>query len=219
MSEPAKPDQRAVRLLRNLHKVFNHDLPNQLVVVHGLLQLLKMDDKSRLTAEAQEYLNRSEAACKRVLQMLDVVKKITQVESMPLARETLAVSEFLRELLAAAKQMFNGLPLETMPSSVATFTAPRAALQQALLNLLAALPRASAAGTVYVGVAATASGVEFRIGPQPGAAVKPLVVEATRGIADRLALMYVQELVEAWGGSLKGNLEASCFVVDVPHSP
>jgi len=232
MSQSAGNGQRAFRLLRNLRKVLNHDLPNQVVVVHGLLQLLKMDEKGRLSAEGQEYLNRSEAACKRVLHVLDTLKKILDIDNMPTGKESVSLVELLREVSAAAKQMFNGGPIEVAPLPVKAMLAPRAALHQALLQLV---PIARPAGTqarVQISVVARAETIEFWIGAAPSPVAphptlsprgrgqeggKPAAMDSVKGVENRLALMYVQELTESWGGTLKIGDDPS-FVVTVPQT-
>lgn len=220
MSISANSAQRAYHLLRNLRKIFNHDLPNQVVVVHGLLQLLKIDEKSRLTPEGQEYLSRTELACKRVLQIIDTVKKITSVDAAPANKEPIALAELLRELAAAAKHVSNGGAVEIAPLPLKSIAAPRGALHEALLQLVTVARPAGATGKVPIRVDMTENRVEFCVGsaaPEVRAAAKPLAIEAIKSVEHRLALLYVQELAATWGGSLRGTAEATCFVIDVPQ--
>src|SRR5438046_377554 len=49
-----KETGRADRLLRKMHPVLSHDLPNQLVALEGLLQLLEQEETLRLTGRLSE---------------------------------------------------------------------------------------------------------------------------------------------------------------------
>src|SRR6266542_384953 len=53
---------KAERLLRSMHKVFSHDLPNQMVVLQSLLQLLRQEEAQNLTDDGREYVRRLQNA-------------------------------------------------------------------------------------------------------------------------------------------------------------
>jgi hypothetical protein len=67
---------RADRLLAKMHRVLSHDLPNQIVALQSLVQLLEMEQADRLTDDGRDCLER--------------VQRV--------ARKTSGLARFLREL-------------------------------------------------------------------------------------------------------------------------
>src|SRR5262245_34668586 len=72
-SPPEREGGRAERLLAAMHKVFSHDLPNQLVIVQSLLSFLG-DEASRLSDEGRDHLRRLQAAGGRAGDMIHFLK-------------------------------------------------------------------------------------------------------------------------------------------------
>src|SRR5262245_42244724 len=70
-------ERRAERLLAAMHKVFSHDLPNQLVVIQSLLGLLG-DEASRLSDEGRDMLRRIGAAAGRAGDMVYFLKDMAR---------------------------------------------------------------------------------------------------------------------------------------------
>jgi light-regulated signal transduction histidine kinase (bacteriophytochrome) len=58
LSESGKTAIVADTVLRAVHQTLSHDLPNQLVVVQALANLLVKEERQNLTADGQEYLER-----------------------------------------------------------------------------------------------------------------------------------------------------------------
>ena len=64
-NKPAGSHTVSDHLLRAMHKVFSHDLPNQMVVLQSLLHLLDQEESARLSDKGREYVRRLLNATKR----------------------------------------------------------------------------------------------------------------------------------------------------------
>jgi light-regulated signal transduction histidine kinase (bacteriophytochrome) len=64
-SDSTDAAKHADRLLSAMHQVLSHDLPNQLVVIQALANLLDDEEKKNLTADGQEYLQRLVGAARQ----------------------------------------------------------------------------------------------------------------------------------------------------------
>src|SRR5689334_16086376 len=95
-SVPASPDpgadsaseNRAERILKTLARVFQHDLPNQLVVFQGLLQLLESEDQDRLSPQGLEFLQRMKSVSLKTLEIGRHVKEMSTLFNKPGVIET-----------------------------------------------------------------------------------------------------------------------------------
>src|SRR6266446_5901695 len=78
---------RAERLLAAMHKVFSHDLPNQLVVVQSLLSLLQLEDEANLSQDGKEHLARLRGAAGRAGLLVDFLKEMARLSRLRENRE------------------------------------------------------------------------------------------------------------------------------------
>src|SRR5947209_3364292 len=58
--------EQVERLLACFQKAVGHELPNELVAIRGLVQVLEMEEEERLDAAGRDYLHRLAAASDRV---------------------------------------------------------------------------------------------------------------------------------------------------------
>jgi hypothetical protein len=80
--DPSPPDaagERAVRLLQQMHRVLSHDLPNQLVALQSLLQMLDMEDLAGLSPDAREYVRRLGSAAGKAGAMVRFLKEMARL--------------------------------------------------------------------------------------------------------------------------------------------
>jgi len=72
---------------------------------------------------------------------------------------------------------------------------------------------------VQIGVVARADAIDFCVGTGSSshAPLRPVTLDSVKGVENRLVVMYVQELAESWGGTLKIG-DDSFFVVTVPQT-
>ena len=89
---------RSERLLCGMHKVLSHDLPNQIVAVQGLLQLLSLEEGNRLTGAGLEYVRRLHNAAGRAAEMVRFLKEMERLRSFAARRESVALDPLAREL-------------------------------------------------------------------------------------------------------------------------
>lgn len=95
--------EKAERLLTCLKKVFRHDLPNQLLVQQGMLQLLEMEEGNRLSREGQDYLQRIKAANQRALEMSRLLAEIASLGSRAKHPEKIHLGSLLEEVIGEIK--------------------------------------------------------------------------------------------------------------------
>jgi hypothetical protein len=67
---------RSDRLLRTMRPVLSHDLPNQLVALQGLLQMLELDEAASLGAPAQETVFRLQRVARRTCEMARFLREV-----------------------------------------------------------------------------------------------------------------------------------------------
>ena len=89
---------RSDRLLRSMQKVIRHDLPNQMVALVSLLQLLSAEETTRLSADGREYVRRLQNATVRASEMLRFLKQMEQLNSFVPRLEKISVPPLAREL-------------------------------------------------------------------------------------------------------------------------
>ena len=99
---------RSHRLLRGMHKVFSHDLPNQMVALQSLLQLLNNEEAERLGPEGHEYVRRLLNATQRAREQVRFLKEMGHVNSCTVKAETISLSLLGRELQGELQQKHPG---------------------------------------------------------------------------------------------------------------
>jgi light-regulated signal transduction histidine kinase (bacteriophytochrome) len=104
MTEGAGALVRSDRLLRGMHKVFSHDLPNQMVALQSLLQLLSADEAGHLTKEGQEYVRRLHSATLRACEQVRFLKEMGRINSCTPKAEAIGLTTLARELQGELQQ-------------------------------------------------------------------------------------------------------------------
>ena len=102
--EHAGSSMRSDRLLRGMHKVFSHDLPNQMVALQSLLQLLHAEEAERLSAEGQEYVRRLQNVTQRACEQVRFLKEMGRMKSYMAKSETISLVTLSRELQGELQQ-------------------------------------------------------------------------------------------------------------------
>jgi light-regulated signal transduction histidine kinase (bacteriophytochrome) len=201
---PAAPsaaaETRAARLLAGMHKVFSHDLPNQLVVLQSLLQLLEMEEMDRLSADGREYVERLSSTARKTGDMVRFLKEMGRLHTCQPRLEEIPLAALARELRAELNQLCPAQTLEYEWSwEVATIRADYRPLHQALLGLLQGrLEIASGAPSrICAGSRAVDTGVEmsFRVLP-------PLACTGYAARQQRLEVVLAREWLALGGAEL-----------------
>jgi hypothetical protein len=199
--------ERIQRRLQAVAKVLNHDFPNQLVAVQGLVQLL-LEEKDRLSDDGREYLRRLAGASTRALDMTQGLKTLARLATTLERPERITLRELAVETAAEIKKLSPGITIEYDFPMTVEVRANRRPLQQALVELVRLSSSLSGASTMYLGLDRTPAAVEIAIGPgrprpaSPNPA--PAIAASQRRIWEsRLEYLLAQELVEIGGGTLR----------------
>jgi light-regulated signal transduction histidine kinase (bacteriophytochrome) len=95
---------RSDQLLRGMQRVFGHDLPNQMVALQSLLQLLSAEEADHLTQEGREYLRRLHSATQRASEQVRFLKEMGRIHTCNTKAEAIALSTLARELQGELQQ-------------------------------------------------------------------------------------------------------------------
>src|SRR5947209_2331068 len=91
-------DDRADRLLRRMHPVFSHDLPNQVVALQSLLQMLEMEEADRLGAEGREYLGRLHRVGRKISGLARFLKEVGRLHGYQRRLDMVSLAVLVRDV-------------------------------------------------------------------------------------------------------------------------
>src|SRR5689334_11074635 len=84
----------AERRLTSMHKVCNHDLPNQLVVLQSLLKLMELEEAEHLSEQGREFVRRMQNASQHASSMVRFLKEMSGLGMRAARLEPIALAEF-----------------------------------------------------------------------------------------------------------------------------
>src|SRR2546423_12437965 len=166
----------AERLLTCFQKGVGHELPNHLVALRGMLQMLEMEEGARLGAEGREYLHRALGAAERAHGLISGLAELGRMFRDRKLAEHVAVREVAEEATATIKKLFPEAIFDYHESKPAPVVyAPRLALCQVLIHLLRNAAQAAVADRpLRIDVAARASSAGVKIqGTDNGRGLSP----------------------------------------------
>lgn len=221
---PVDPS-RAERLLNVMHQVFSHDLPNQLVVVQSLINLLR-DEAGRLSGDGQEVLERVSVAAHRAGDMVHFLKDMARLGKMTETLEEIKLSALAREIQAELNHLLPQRDLDLQTDWHVSFLyAGRRTLHQAIVQLLRcgieSFPNRGI--TLTLGSKQSGNEVQIEIGVRPREG--PLLPGDSLPRHDRtkpeqrLEFLLAKELLALWGGNLTARPqpgESFQFAIGVP---
>jgi len=194
---PGRLLERAQRRLQSLGKVLNHDFPNQLVAIQGLLQLLAQDESGRLSAEGREYVRRLRGAATRALDMAEGLKVLARLGSAVERPERITLQDLTAEVAAQVEKLSAGARVACdFPPAAIEVSASRRPLYQALVELIRLTLLLTGVASVRLGSEQTAAEVILTLAVARGPTVAGKVLEG------RLEYLLARELVEIAGGTL-----------------
>jgi light-regulated signal transduction histidine kinase (bacteriophytochrome) len=214
-SAEADPGEaRAERLLRGMYKVCSHDLPNQMVVLQSLLQMLQMEELDRLSPDGQEYVTRLSSAALRAGALVRFLKEMGRLYGYQPQFEEVSLTALARELRAELNQLCPGQGLEyEWHWHVPTVRADYRPFYQSLLGLLQG--RVETAGAVCrIGARSQVieSGVELDFQVTPATPVGRTARE------QRPEVVLAREWLAAGGAELiLCPEETGRFIIRVPY--
>ncbi len=213
---------RAERLLGHLRKILGHDLPNQLVAVQGLLQVLQLEERQRLSADGQDYVRRAAAAAQRAQGLVSNLKELARLGCEQRPPEAVSLAELAAEVAAEIKNLHAGSALDCrLGPDADRVAAPRRLLHDGLLRLLRSLLAGDEACRLRIRSRRVPGGVELTVVDPRRDGLPPARLagaEEPPGAGDRLEWVLVQETLGECGGSLSVRPEASgnVFVLVLP---
>jgi hypothetical protein len=201
---PSQLLERLQRRLQAVAKILNHDFPNQLVAVQGLLQLV-LEEKDRLSDDGREYLRRLGGAATRAQDMAHGLKTLARLATATERPERIILKDLAEEAAAEIKKLSPGTTIEYDFPMTVEVSANRQPLRQAFVELIRLSLSLSGASTVYVDSDRPPGGVEIAIGPRPASPKPPpsAVSSQKRVWESRLEYLLAHELVEIVGGTLR----------------
>jgi hypothetical protein len=123
-----------------MHKVYSHDLPNQIVALQSLLQMLQLEETDRLSKDGREYVERLQKVSQRTSQMVRFLKEMGRLHAYIAKPEVLSLNMLARELQASVRQQFPQLEAAyDWQWNVAAIDADYRTFSQALSELLSCL--------------------------------------------------------------------------------
>lgn len=218
-------------LLSCFRRAFNHDLPNHLVAIEGLLRVLEQEEGDRLSPSGRDYLQRIFRSAEKAHNLVHALAVIGRADVNRLPSEPVEWEKVCQEGIAEVKQLSPTGTIEyhlVRPS--ATLRLPRASLLQVLVQLLLNAVHASRgrpAPRIELGARWTSLGQEFWVADNAGRLSAELGQQleaffAGQEITPRwsgLGLVLVRQTVASWGGWIHVQAkagESSCFTVVVP---
>jgi K+-sensing histidine kinase KdpD len=216
---------RADRLLRKMHPVFSHDLPNQVVALQSLLQMLEGDRIVPLSVQEQETLQRLHRVAGKTSTMVRFLRELGRLNSYVRRVEAVRLAGVIREVSVELQQYFPEAPLPCeLNGDVKAVVADPRLLKQALVEILRCLiDRRGAASALRLEARGTMEGTELRgelVWVSGPSASNAQGLPPDRAPLDqRPEIGLAQELLAAWGGRLtevREVAEVASFTVVVP---
>jgi hypothetical protein len=139
---------RADRLLRRMHPVLSHDLPNQMVALQSLLQMLERDTADQVTAQEQETFQRLQRVAGKTGSMVRFLRELGRLDTYSAQREEIQLASLVREIKVELHQhIANGSVECQLVGDVKTMVADRRLLAQALVEVVRCLIERRPAGS------------------------------------------------------------------------
>ncbi len=204
VNDSARPLQRAARLLEAMRPTINHDLPNHLVVIQGLLQNLKIDEAEHLTPQGHDYLRRLHSATQNAQNMVSTLRELCRLTGAGGTAEVVPLADLLGEVRAAVNLLYPTQVIEYhFHLEASAVRAPRRALQQTVLQMARVLLTSAGPGVVRLqgAAAAVAAGVALTLRlPRRGGAAAATPTDAA--LRQRLDVVLARELADCCHGQL-----------------
>jgi signal transduction histidine kinase len=95
-----------------MHKVLAHDLPNELVVMQSLLQLLDQEEGRRLSDDGREFVRRLRGAARRTADLARFLKEMERIRTFRVRSEPIELTGLARELEEELRRVHPGTHFE-----------------------------------------------------------------------------------------------------------
>jgi hypothetical protein len=199
---PIDDKDLADRLLRKMHPVFSHDLPNQMVALQSLLQFLGPEEASRLSGEGREHLDRLRRVAHKAGGMVRFLKELGRLGSYQPHVEEVSLGILMGQLKADLQEQMPGANLECRLDADATVAADARLLCRALVEIVRCLlegagacPRSLHLQAQPVDLGPGLVGQVLFSGPRAARV-------DTTNLDQRLEIILAQEMLSLWGARL-----------------
>lgn len=212
------PDPSPVSLLACLQQALGHELPNQLVVLQGLVRLLETEEGQHLSPDGHALVNRLACAARRTHDVVVALAALVRQERRPALSESLTLDEALSEAIAEAKLLCSDLRVVyDSPSPAPPAAVSRSAFHQVLVHLLRQL-----APVVRVVVDVSPSEIALRLISQGTFRPDPRLFEPfAQATGTGLEWFTAAYLAASWGGGLRWEESPSSpgsFLLTIPRA-
>ena len=204
----ATPQADAEGRLKLMHKVCNHDLPNQLVVLPSLLKLMDMEEAEHLSAQGREFVRRMQNASTHASSMVRFLKEMSGLGTRVARLEPIALAELARELQGELQHLY---PMRGFTFAwdwqTPKIVGDARIFAQALIEMYSGLTHAGAESCRVSGrshEAGDATELEFCIAEQPVAPEPSLAAVAgkPRSPEDRMQIILAREWFALCGANI-----------------
>jgi light-regulated signal transduction histidine kinase (bacteriophytochrome) len=218
MMKDAGSLMRSDRLLRGMHKVFSHDLPNQMVALQSLLQMLSADEAGRLSMEGQEYVRRLHSASLRACEQVRFLKEMGRINSCTAKAEAITLSTLARELQGELQQKHPHTEFTfDWQWETASIVGDVRTLRLALSELFTALMGPNA-GQCRVSASARSQGNEIILTFQ---LQERRAAWTEQALEQRMEIVLAREWLALSAANLEVTLPAEgtvCFLISIPNA-
>jgi K+-sensing histidine kinase KdpD len=206
---------RTERLLKCFQKAHNHELPNHLVAIQGLVRLLKLEMEPKLDEESLEIFKRLETASQRTHEVIRTLAAIGRIGEEKASEEPVNLLDAAQEAACAVTSLLPRTAVQyDFPVDLPMLALDSASVHLVMYHLLRRAAQSavgSKAVQVRVGARLDEEGVAFWVaddGPvlsnrELEEVLEPFTgdhrQEATRG----LGMFLVRQWVDAWGATLR----------------
>jgi signal transduction histidine kinase len=213
---------QADRLLRSMHRVHSHDLPNQIVALQSLLQML-MEEAGSLSPDGKEYLGRLQEVGKRTEVMVRFLKEMSRLTSYAGKPQKLVLDQLAQEIQGTLQQRLSRQPWSFQWHwGVPAIEGDARTFLQAVVEILCCV--APAVGECRLQAASAALGnqvvIEFALEHGEDATDKRVPVRAgSAALEQRMEIVLAREWLAISGATLDVTLaEKGCsrFTIFVP---
>jgi signal transduction histidine kinase len=209
---------RGDRLLQKMDRVFSHDLPNQIVALESLLQMLEHDESGRLSDAGRDYVGRLQQVGRDAAAMVAFLRELGRLRAYRRHVANVALATVLRDVQAALHEDLLDTPLQCeLGGDVPAVSADPKLLSRALIELLRCLLERAPARRSRLRLTARRQddAVELR-----GDLSWPAGAHAPRlRLEQRPEIVLAEEFLAAWNARLceiRETSEQSLFIVHVP---
>jgi len=214
---------RADHLLRVMHPVFSHDLPNQMVAMQGLLQLIEQHVSFQSGPEGREYFKRLTRVAGRAANMVQFLKEVGRLDTYERRVDEISLAKVVRQIQLELHQQMHPTAVDCILSGdVATVRVDARLLSLAIVEIARSLAerRAIASGTLFITGQRGDKGPRLAVQlswSEPPATSRPHV--RPEPLDNRLEIVLARELLAAWGAklaNLQEELAESKFTIVLP---